>query len=202
MNVVGHSSSNIGSHSQPLYYHTVCFFPQSTTEMILTFLLGWTEHNYWCCSCGFDSETEIFWGFWSGRPHKSRCFNWLKNTMAKLKTEHSSFTFLCLCEHPLLLEKAFVCICPTSKDLVGNLRRCNWVCLPLGLSLAFTRSLTSFSCREIHQPLKRILSLQRNYNGEIDAKKKIKKGKKIIPLYRPWSGLLCAVPLTAITLTT
>lgn len=40
MDIVGHSSSNIPSHSQPLYYHTVSFFPQSSIEMILTCLLG------------------------------------------------------------------------------------------------------------------------------------------------------------------
>lgn len=26
MDIVGYSSSNIGGHIQPLYYHTVCFF--------------------------------------------------------------------------------------------------------------------------------------------------------------------------------
>lgn len=51
-----------------------------------------------------------------------------------------------ICIWPPLLETVFVCVCPTSRDLIGILRRYNWISQPLGLSLVSSVSLTSFSC--------------------------------------------------------
>lgn len=76
---------------------------------------------------------QTLWQLIQGlHKHCHNQHNWLKVSTGSVHSRHSW---------------KLVCVCPTSSDLVGILRRCNWIGQPLGLSFVSSCALTSFSCR-------------------------------------------------------
>lgn len=161
-NIMGLSSPNITLHCTRWFWHLshwrvnrtpgrclsgFCFKRWIVTNKLCKGKEEFTVGSKWT----WMDKQLLFLAFCPRGGVKNSCFSHIHAALWQLREIHFIYTFMwaqdfCPVQTPSL-DTVFVCICPTSGDLVGILWRHGWVGQSLGLSLVSAITLSSFSCR-------------------------------------------------------